>query len=94
MVVRYSLALENRDNKPTCRTYYFYTYFYNATDIRGTVREDELDYLTYTQRPVPYTLATRKLRDLARISELCETSEDWEDLLDKLEQTKDYIWNL
>lgn len=93
-MVRYSLALENRDTKSACRTYYFYTYFYSTHDIRCTMREDELDYLTYTQRPVPYTRATRKLRDLARISELCETSEDWEDILDKLDQIKDYIWNL
>lgn len=43
------------------------------------------DYLTYAERPVPYTIMTRRLRDVARISENITDPEEWEHIADLLQ---------
>tara|TARA_S200002703_G_scaffold43349_1_gene37747 strand:+ start:1194 stop:1382 length:189 start_codon:yes stop_codon:yes gene_type:complete len=39
------------------------------------------DYLTYAERDVSYTLATRQLREVARRSENIKESEEWREIL-------------
>ena len=49
------------------------------------------DYKGYSERPVTFTLATRQLREVARVSEGCDTLEEWEEVLDLIEQAKNEV---
>lgn len=44
------------------------------------------DYLSWDERPERYTLLTRKLRQVARLSENVITPEDWEALIPYMEE--------
>lgn len=52
------------------------------------------DYLTYAERPVPYTLATRYLREIARVSENITEPSQWEEVLDLLDSIQTRIEEL
>ena len=43
------------------------------------------DYLSYAERPVVYTIMTRRLRDVARVSENITEQEEWKTILDLLQ---------
>lgn len=52
------------------------------------------DYLTYSERPVPYTILTRRLRDVARISENITTPKEWEQVGELLQDLEYDVWEL
>ena len=52
------------------------------------------DYLTYAERPVQYTIATRYLREIARVSENITEPSQWEEVLDLLDNIETRIQEL
>jgi len=55
------------------------------------VTASDAEYLPVSTRGRAYTLMTRKLRDAARISEVCNTPQSWEQMLDVLDVLKGEI---
>lgn len=52
------------------------------------------EYLSYQERPVPYTLMTRRLREVARLSENITEPEEWEHIADLLQDLEKELWKL
>ena len=50
------------------------------------------DYLTYAERPVQYTILTRRLRDIARLSENITDPREWEQIGDLLQDLEYDVW--
>lgn len=50
------------------------------------------DYLTYAERPVRYTILTRRLRDIARLSENITDPREWEQIGDLLQDLEYDVW--
>ena len=49
------------------------------------------DYLSWDERPERYTLLTRKLRQVARLSENVITPEDWKALIPYMEEVYELV---